>query len=80
MFNIDGPQILGATVHNLVVLATLRPGFLHPCALYCWLNAFSFIGFTVKEQTCMFFAGLWLISLSLSQYRRRHKSHLTRFF
>ena len=30
-FRTDEPQILGATVQNLVAQAKWRPGFVHPC-------------------------------------------------
>ena len=33
MFNTEGPQILGATIYNLLALANWRPGFVHPWAI-----------------------------------------------
>jgi len=32
-FHKDGPEILGATVPNLVIKANWRPGFVHPCSI-----------------------------------------------
>jgi hypothetical protein len=31
MFHTEDPQILGATIQNLVAWATWQPGFVHPC-------------------------------------------------
>jgi hypothetical protein len=54
-FRTEDPQILGATVQNVVATVSLRPGFVHPC----WS---SWVRITTKHRALMvsafaFFSG-----------------------
>ena len=46
MYHTQNPKILGASVQNLVALATWRQGFVHPCSI----NLFSYCGFKSNGQ------------------------------
>jgi hypothetical protein len=36
-FHTEDPQILGATVQNLVALVTWRPAVMYPCSAKCYV-------------------------------------------
>jgi len=71
-FHTEDPQILGATLQNIVAMAICRPGFVHPCCKLTFQYHSSIYAKSYKRFISFSFASNPFVFSSLFATLRAH--------